>query len=493
LPGSSAGAKELYPDVWRARVLLAKRLAARGLALSGGALASSVSSSTALASVPAPLVISTVKAATLLAGGGVGAAGVVPVKVAVLVQGVLRAMMMTKLKIVTVWFLAVGVVGGGVGLATYPTKGSAQSSSKQSPADIPPLAHQARRAEEAAPPPIPSAHPQLIPPMQNFSRHIEPADVLDIQLVNPSAAVPQRWLGKHTVDADGKIEIDGQTFLTVRGRTIEQTREMLANLMQRWYLPGESVDQVKNNLRVGIGALEPINPLPGFYIQLTVVSVEHEQGNGGGREVHKVLSRPTIAVLANQEAKLSVGPEFPNAVAGGYLASGIQIGVKVKGVQDGRWRLESEVEYSEVVRNDAESSRVTARGVHAADIVEAGDAVKIDLKNDKGELRRYVIITMTTKEGEAHTNPTAVDHLVRVGSIKILGNSKIGSSLIRQMLPFGPGDFLTDAALRQAEKNLVRLDFFEVDASKKIRPAIAVVDAQEGGNIKDVVVTVREK
>src|SRR5439155_22313723 len=71
----------------RARVLLARRLAARRLALSGGALASTLSSSTALAGVPAPLVMSTVKAAALLAAGSVTAAGVVPVKVAVLVHG----------------------------------------------------------------------------------------------------------------------------------------------------------------------------------------------------------------------------------------------------------------------------------------------------------------------------------------------------------------------------------------------------------------------
>src|SRR5438309_6191982 len=132
----------------RARVLLARRLSARGLALSGGALASSLSSSTALASVPAPLVMSTVKAATLLADGSVMAAGVVPAKVAILVHGVLRAMMMTKIKIVTVWLLAVGVLGGSVGLVTYPAEVSAQSSSKPSPSAIPAVGVQTPRAKE---------------------------------------------------------------------------------------------------------------------------------------------------------------------------------------------------------------------------------------------------------------------------------------------------------------------------------------------------------
>src|SRR2546430_1413168 len=141
-------------------------------------------------------------------------------------------MMMTKIKIATAWILAVGVVGGSVGLATYPGGGSAQSSAKQTSPALPAAALQTSRAEKAMPLLMARADRQRIPPMPSSPQRIEPADVIDIQLVNPSPAVPQRWLGKHTVDADGKIEIDGQTFLTVRDRTIEQTREMLANLMQ---------------------------------------------------------------------------------------------------------------------------------------------------------------------------------------------------------------------------------------------------------------------
>jgi hypothetical protein len=403
---------------------------------------------------------------------------VVPVKVAVLAHGVLRAMMMTKIKIVTVWLLAVGVVGGSVGLATYPAEVSAQSSSRQSPSATPAVAVQTPLAERAVPLPLPG--------------RIEPADVLDIQLVNPNPAVPQRWLGKHTVDADGKIEIDGQTFLSVRNRTIEQTREMLANLLQRWYLPSTSVEQLKNILRVGIGALEPITPAPqaSFQIELTVVSVEHEEGNRG--RVHKVLAHPSIATLADRPAKLSVGGDVPDVGGGGFLTSGIELGVKVKDLQDGRFRVESEAQYSEVVQNDAESSRVAFQGVRAADVIEPGDPVVIHLKNDKGELRRYAILKIA-KMGDAHPKPADLDHPMRVGAIKIVGNSTIQGSLILQMLPFAPGDFFTDHALRRAEKNLLRFGFFEVNPSKNIRPTVTLVDAQEGGNIKDIIVTVQEK
>src|SRR5262245_55728521 len=53
--------------LWRARAALAKRLAQRGLVLSGGALAAVLAQGAAPACVPAPLVASTVRAATLFA------------------------------------------------------------------------------------------------------------------------------------------------------------------------------------------------------------------------------------------------------------------------------------------------------------------------------------------------------------------------------------------------------------------------------------------
>ena len=81
----------------RARAMLAKRLARRGVGLSGGALAAVLSQNAASAGVPASVVSSTIKAASLLAAGSDGT-GVISAKVAALTEGVLKAMLMTKLK-----------------------------------------------------------------------------------------------------------------------------------------------------------------------------------------------------------------------------------------------------------------------------------------------------------------------------------------------------------------------------------------------------------
>ncbi|HYT93065.1 MAG TPA: sigma-70 family RNA polymerase sigma factor [Gemmataceae bacterium] len=104
----------------RGRSMLARRLARRGLILSGGVIATVLSQNAASAGVSLPLVTSTVKAASLFAAGQ-AASGVVGAKVAALTEGVLKAMLLTKLKIASALLvLAVAVIGGVTSL-TAPT------------------------------------------------------------------------------------------------------------------------------------------------------------------------------------------------------------------------------------------------------------------------------------------------------------------------------------------------------------------------------------
>jgi RNA polymerase sigma factor (sigma-70 family) len=97
-----------------ARVMLAKRLKQRGIALSGGVLAAVLSQQAASAGVPTAVVSSTIKAAAGFVAGP-AAAGVISVKVAVLTEGVLKAMFVTKLKTATVVLLTVALAGIGGG------------------------------------------------------------------------------------------------------------------------------------------------------------------------------------------------------------------------------------------------------------------------------------------------------------------------------------------------------------------------------------------
>jgi len=102
----------------RARVMLSKRLARRGLSASGGALAVALSVNVASAGVPTAVLSSTIKTTTLVTTGQ-AAAGVISAKVAALTEGVLKAMLVTKLKTATVVLLVLGLVGSGAGIVTH--------------------------------------------------------------------------------------------------------------------------------------------------------------------------------------------------------------------------------------------------------------------------------------------------------------------------------------------------------------------------------------
>jgi uncharacterized protein (TIGR03067 family) len=98
----------------RGRDRLRDRLVRRGVALSVGALALALAEKAAPAAVPAALVEGTVRAAVVTAAGA--AAGAVPAGVAILTRGVLRAMLLSKLKVAGAVLVAVVVAGGtGVG------------------------------------------------------------------------------------------------------------------------------------------------------------------------------------------------------------------------------------------------------------------------------------------------------------------------------------------------------------------------------------------
>jgi RNA polymerase sigma factor (sigma-70 family) len=95
------------------RRMLAKRLGRPGLGLSAGALA------TTSVVVPPTLMASTVKAVTLVAAGQATIAGVVSVRVAALAEGVVKAMLLTKLSAGAAILAVVAVLAAGAGGAAY--------------------------------------------------------------------------------------------------------------------------------------------------------------------------------------------------------------------------------------------------------------------------------------------------------------------------------------------------------------------------------------
>jgi RNA polymerase sigma factor (sigma-70 family) len=100
------------------RGMLAKRLSDHGLTLSAGALTALLCNAAASASVPAPLVITTTKAAACLGLGQMGS-GLISAQVAALTEGVLKTMLVSKLLKATAVLLVAGIVALGGGVLTH--------------------------------------------------------------------------------------------------------------------------------------------------------------------------------------------------------------------------------------------------------------------------------------------------------------------------------------------------------------------------------------
>lgn len=122
----------------RARTLLSKRLRQQGIALSAGALATLLSSNAEVA-VPGMVASSTINAAGVYAAGQ-AAAGLLSAPVAALTEGVLKAMLVSKLKIASVVMIVclgcLGVPAAHLVFAAEKTDAREKADSSQTYPDV---------------------------------------------------------------------------------------------------------------------------------------------------------------------------------------------------------------------------------------------------------------------------------------------------------------------------------------------------------------------
>jgi RNA polymerase sigma factor (sigma-70 family) len=129
----------------RARTMLAKRLTQRGVTLSCGALAAVLTQNVASAGVPALVVSNTIMAGSLSAAGQAAATGGIPVKAAALAEGVMKAMLFTRLRAAVALVLMLGFVATG---ATILTCRTAAGQDDEKPAAEKPVEPAAKQEEE---------------------------------------------------------------------------------------------------------------------------------------------------------------------------------------------------------------------------------------------------------------------------------------------------------------------------------------------------------
>jgi uncharacterized protein (TIGR03066 family) len=133
----------------RAREMLVQRLSRHGLTLSSASLATALLENAASATLPNALACTTIEAAISFAAGNMAVAGLISTEVAGLTRGVLHAMFLTKLKMLTAAFALVGFFAAG-GLVTYNSLGAERSTvSKEAEpvSQVPPKDDEAERAK----------------------------------------------------------------------------------------------------------------------------------------------------------------------------------------------------------------------------------------------------------------------------------------------------------------------------------------------------------
>jgi outer membrane protein insertion porin family len=79
----------------------------------------------------------------------------------------------------------------------------------------------------------------------------------------------------------------------------------------------------------------------------------------------------------------------------------------------------------------------------------------------------------------------------KVGTVHVVGNEVTQDRVIRRVLGLYPGQTLRYPELREAERNLARLNIFEMNPELGIRPTITVLEDTDS-EFKDIIVNVKE-
>ena len=95
-----------------ARTMLARRLIRLGLPVSGGVLANVLSHNASASAVPASVIFATIKAANLYSAVQAVAGGAISIAAAALAEGILKAMLFNKIKLVVVVVATAGLLAG---------------------------------------------------------------------------------------------------------------------------------------------------------------------------------------------------------------------------------------------------------------------------------------------------------------------------------------------------------------------------------------------
>jgi RNA polymerase sigma factor (sigma-70 family) len=139
-----------------------------------------------------------------------------------------------------------------------------------------------------------------------------------------------------------------------------------------------------------------------YQVDIRLVKVDRQGRDLGADGMGKVLAAPTLVVAEGKEAKFASGGEQavpgdrPGAVE--FMDFGLLVRVKVKGLEDGRIRLESALERTQVKHVGPEDVQLDGRITRSIARVKLGEAIKLVEKDDQGKARYWARIQIMTEE-----------------------------------------------------------------------------------------------
>ncbi len=213
----------VFSRLSRAREILRPRLLRRGLDVSAGALAVVLAENAALRAMPSVALREiTIRTSLLLAAGT--ASQTLSAPLAVLVEGVLRSMFLSKVKIAVIIVLAVGIVGSGAGFVAHRTLGNPP------PSTVTPPAGSANK-DKAAAPPVFARPPAPRIPQELLKQRVSAAQKTYTQIlqrVKAGLALPQQlpeW-SRRWLEAEKSLSNKNEDHLKALQAHLERVKEV---------------------------------------------------------------------------------------------------------------------------------------------------------------------------------------------------------------------------------------------------------------------------
>jgi RNA polymerase sigma factor (sigma-70 family) len=266
----------------RARQRLRKDLLRRGLDFSTVSLPAALASSSASPAVPIALVNSTLQAALVVASQRADVASLVSANVVLLTKGALRAMFLTKLKIIAAVLLGLGVIIAGSGVCTHRTW---MVQGAEIAPDRP--AQDAEPPAQAKPPDRPKTKPAQAVAQRGKQQVVKEVVSQSFQTGRTPRLVVDLFNGGINLVADSEGRIDVRVTKHGTAESEEAAQAALKNVEVKMAQEGETVrvtaKRIEESRKDNSGASAEVRVPAGAVVELHTSNGEVKLQGGSGK------------------------------------------------------------------------------------------------------------------------------------------------------------------------------------------------------------------